>query len=60
MIDTKLLPKSLTDEVKSVRIVHPWGHGEWHHPYDRPMLADICTTMNNTHGAGSHRVERKE
>lgn len=53
-VTEKKLPASLlSDPPSAIRIGHIWGHGEWHHPYDRPAIEMMINCFNAKHGAGT-------
>lgn len=63
MMETKAraLPDSLTaDPPNAVRVAHVWGHGEWHHPEDRPRLECRIKDLNAKYGTGTHWIEVRD
>ena len=43
-----------------VRIVHIWGHGEWHILEEESRLLAICNYLDDRYPGGRHRLEYRE
>lgn len=43
-----------------VRIVHKWGHGQWHILEAETRLVGICNYLNARYPHGNHHVEYME
>lgn len=55
--DPKPICAEIAGSYSMIRIEHPWGWGEWHHPADRDLLQSWCDAMNTQYGAGTHVIK---
>ncbi len=59
-VSRKPIAAKICGRLRPIRIEHPWGNGDWHHPADRPDLEAVCRVMNVRHGDGTHVVIDRE